>query len=133
MKRRILASLAIPLLLAACGGAPPPPQPTTLALTIIGGPTQNPGPNGAAQPVAVRIYPLAASEGSHIVWLHVARSPAEMPVKLEISLDGRSHARVRDFEFDAAALAISSRGAKGLTVSKWPVKAVKTLSPSPRG
>lgn len=61
MKRRILASLTIPLLLAACGGAPPPPQPTTLALTIIGGPTQNPGPNGAAQPVAVRIYPLAAS------------------------------------------------------------------------
>jgi len=80
-----------------------------------------------------KLYPLTASEGSKIVWLHVARSPAEMPTKLQISLDGRSHARVRDFEFDAAALAISSRGAKGLTVSKWPVKAVKPLSPSPRG
>ncbi len=80
-----------------------------------------------------KLYPLTASEGSKIVWLHVARSPAEMPTKLHIALDGRSHARVRDFEFDAAALAISSRGAKGLTVSKWPVKAVKPLSPSPRG
>ena len=79
-----------------------------------------------------KLYPLTASEGSKIVWLHVARSPAEMPTKLHIALDGRSHARVRDFEFDASTLAISSRGAKGLTVSKWPVKAVKPLSPSPR-
>ena len=50
-----------------------------------------------------------------------------MPSKLLISLDGRSHARVRDFDFDTSGLAISSRGAKGLTVSKWPVKAVKIL------
>ena len=77
-----------------------------------------------------KLYPLAASEGSKIVWLHVARSPAEMPTKLLVSLDGRSKARVRDFEFDASGLAISSRGAKGLTVSKWPVKAVKALQPS---
>lgn len=74
-----------------------------------------------------KLYPLTASDGSHIVWLDVARSPAEMPSKLHILLDGRSHARVRDFEFDASTLAITSRGAKGLTVSKWPVKAVKVL------
>jgi type VI secretion system protein VasD len=58
MKRLILA---LPLLLAACGGTPPPPQPTTLALTIIGGATQNADATGTAEPVAVRIYPLAAS------------------------------------------------------------------------
>lgn len=75
-----------------------------------------------------KLYPLAGAEGSHIVWLDVARSPAEMPTKVLISLDGRSKARVRDFEFDASALAISSRGAKGLTVSKWPVKSVKVLN-----
>jgi topoisomerase-4 subunit A len=74
-----------------------------------------------------KLYSLTASEGSHIVWLDVARSPAEMPSKLLISLDGRSHARVRDFDFDTSGLAISSRGAKGLTVSKWPVKAVKVV------
>jgi topoisomerase-4 subunit A len=78
-----------------------------------------------------KLYTLTASEGSRIVWLDVARSPAEMPSKLLISLDGRSHARVRDFEFDASGLAISSRGAKGLTVSKWPVKAVK-VADTPR-
>ncbi len=80
-----------------------------------------------------KLYPLAASEGSHIVWLDVARSPAEMPSKLLISLDGRSKARVCDFEFDAAALAISGRGAKGLTISKWPVKSVKALNHGHRG
>lgn len=73
-----------------------------------------------------KLYPLAP-ENSRIVWLDVARSPAEMPVKLQIALDGRSKARVREFEFDASGLAISSRGAKGVTVSKWPVKAVKAL------
>ncbi len=50
-----------------------------------------------------------------------------MPAKLLSSLDSRPKARVRDFEFDASGLAISSRGAKGLTVSKWPVKSVKVV------
>ncbi|MCW8307689.1 type VI secretion system lipoprotein TssJ [Acidiphilium sp. PA] len=58
MKRLILA---LPLLLAACGGAPPPPRPTTLALTITGGAAQNADAAGTAEPVVVRIYPLAAS------------------------------------------------------------------------
>ncbi|MFT3830155.1 MAG: DNA gyrase/topoisomerase IV subunit A [Opitutaceae bacterium] len=73
-----------------------------------------------------KLYPLAP-ENSRIVWLDVARSPAEMPTKLQIALDGRSKARVREFEFDASGLPISSRNAKGVTVSKWPVKAVKVL------
>jgi topoisomerase-4 subunit A len=80
-----------------------------------------------------KLYPLAASEGSRIVWLDVATTEAQAPRKLEISLDGRSKARVRDFEFDASTLGISSRGAKGLTVSKWPVKSVRILDRAPRG
>ena len=67
------------------------------------------------------------SEGSHLVWLHVAKSEKEAPQKLQISLDGRSRARVRDFEFDASGCGVSSRGAKGLTVTKWPVKAVRAV------
>jgi type VI secretion system protein VasD len=64
VKRRALLpvfSLTLPVLLAACGGAPAPAAPTDLALTIIGGATQNPDGAGTAEPVAVRIYPLAAS------------------------------------------------------------------------
>lgn len=80
-----------------------------------------------------KLYPITASEGSKIVWFHVAASPAEMPSQLAIALDGRSKARVRDFEFDASGLAISGRGAKGLTVSKWPVKSVKPLDLKKRG
>jgi topoisomerase-4 subunit A len=72
-----------------------------------------------------KLYPLTASEGSRVVWLHIARTPAEMPGKLEIALDGRSKARIRDFVFDASALAISGRAAKGVTVSQWPVKSVR--------
>ncbi|MGC9271085.1 type VI secretion system lipoprotein TssJ [Acidiphilium sp.] len=53
--------LVVPLLLASCGGAPPPRPPATLALTIVGGADQNPDPAGTAEPVAVRIFPLAAS------------------------------------------------------------------------
>jgi topoisomerase-4 subunit A len=80
-----------------------------------------------------KLYTLASSEGSHVVWLDVARSPAEMPVKLLVALDGRSGARVRDFEFDASELGISSRSAKGVTLSKWPVKSVKVINLSLRG
>lgn len=60
MKPRI-PLLAAVLLLAGCGGAPPPKPPATLALTIIGAAGQNPDPSGTAEPVAVRIYPLAAA------------------------------------------------------------------------
>jgi topoisomerase-4 subunit A len=34
---------------------------------------------------------------------------------------------VREFEFDMSTVPVSSRSAKGLTVSKWPVKEVKRV------
>ncbi len=42
-----------------------------------------------------------------------------------MSLDGRSGARVREFDFDLGAVALSGRAAKGITVTKWAVKEVK--------
>ena len=72
-----------------------------------------------------KLYPLVKSEGSHVVWLEVSKTEKEMPRKLQIFIDGRSGARVREFEFDLTSVPVSSRNAKGLTVSKWPVKDVK--------
>lgn len=72
-----------------------------------------------------KLYPLVKSEGSKIVYLEVSRTEKEMPKKLQIFIDGRSGARVREFEFDLANVPVSTRTAKGLTVSKWPVKDVK--------
>jgi len=74
-----------------------------------------------------KLYPIVPSEGSKVIWLHVAKTEAEMPKKVTILIDGRSGARVREFEFDFAAVPVSSRNAKGVTVSKWPVKDVKRL------
>ena len=48
-----------------------------------------------------------------------------MPKTIHVSLDGRSGARVRELDFDLAALPVSSRSAKGLTVTKWAVKDVR--------
>jgi len=72
-----------------------------------------------------KLYPLAKSEGSRIVYLDVAKTEKEMPAKLTIFIDGRSGARVREFEFDLSGIPVSSRSAKGQIVSKWPVKDVK--------
>ena len=72
-----------------------------------------------------KLYPLVKSEGSRIVYLDVAKTEKEMPSKLMIHIDGRSGARVREFEFDLAEVPVSSRSAKGITVTKWPVKDVK--------
>lgn len=72
-----------------------------------------------------KLYPLVKSEGSKVVYLDVAKTEKEMPKKLTIFIDGRSGARVREFEFDLTTVPLSSRTAKGLTVSKWPVKEVK--------
>ncbi len=74
-----------------------------------------------------KLYPLVKSEGSKVVYLDVAKSEKEMPKKLQIFIDGRSGARVREFEFDLSTVPVSSRSAKGLTVTKWPVKDVKRL------
>ncbi len=74
-----------------------------------------------------KLYPLAKSEGSKIIYLDVAKTEKEMPKKLQIFIDGRSGARVRELEFDLAPVPLSSRSAKGLTVTKWPVKEVKGI------
>lgn len=74
-----------------------------------------------------KLYPLTKSEGSKVVYLHVAKSEKEMPKKLQIFIDGRSGARVRELEFDMSPVPVSSRSAKGLTVTKWPVKDVRPV------
>lgn len=72
-----------------------------------------------------KLYSLVKSEGSRVVYLEVSKTEKEMPKKLRIFIDGRSGARVREFEFDLERVPVSSRSAKGLTVTKWPVKDVK--------
>ncbi len=72
-----------------------------------------------------KLYPLVKSEGSKVVFLEVNAKEKDMPKTLHISLDGRSRARVREFEFDLEKVPVSSRTAKGLTVTKWPIKEVK--------
>ncbi|MEO5960340.1 MAG: DNA gyrase/topoisomerase IV subunit A [Opitutaceae bacterium] len=74
-----------------------------------------------------KLYPLVKSEGSRVVFLEVSKSEKEMPKKLQILIDGRSGARVRELEFDLSNVPVSSRSAKGLTVTKWPVKEVKRV------
>jgi topoisomerase-4 subunit A len=74
-----------------------------------------------------KLYPLTKSDGSKIVYLEISKTEKEMPKKLQIFIDGRSGARVREFEFDMTPIPVSSRSAKGLTVSKWPVKEVKRV------
>jgi len=77
-----------------------------------------------------KLYPLTKSEGSRVVYLKISPSEKEMPKSLRIFLDGRSGARVREFEFDLKPIPVSSRNAKGLTVSKWAVKDVKEPKPA---
>lgn len=72
-----------------------------------------------------KLYPLAPSEGSRLVFLDVAKSEADMPKKMEVTLSGRSSARVKEFEFDLKDLTVGSRSAKGITVTKYPVKMVR--------
>jgi topoisomerase IV subunit A len=74
-----------------------------------------------------KLYPLVKSEGSRVVYLEVNKSEKDMPQKLHISLDGRSGARVRELDFDLSPVPVSSRSAKGLTVTKWNVKDVKRI------
>jgi topoisomerase-4 subunit A len=79
-----------------------------------------------------KLYPLVKSEGSKIVYLEVSKTEKEMPKKLTIHIDGRSGARVREFPFDLSTVPVSSRTAKGVTVSKWPVKDVKRVDAGSR-
>lgn len=72
-----------------------------------------------------KLYPLVKSENSKVVYLDVAKSEKEMPHSIHVSLDGRSGARVREIDFDLTPVPVSTRTAKGLTVTKWAVKEVK--------
>lgn len=74
-----------------------------------------------------KLYPLAASEGSKVVFLDVAKKEDAMPKNVEIVLSGRCSARVKEFEFGLGELSVGSRGAKGVTVTKYPVKTVRKL------
>ncbi len=66
---------------------------------------------------------LTIHEDARGVYLDVSKTEKDMPKKLTIYIDGRSGARVR--EFAMSTVPVSTRTAKGLTVSKWPVKEVK--------
>jgi topoisomerase IV subunit A len=72
-----------------------------------------------------KLYPLAKSENSKVLYLDVAKSEKEMPKSLHVSLDGRSGARVRELDFDLTPVPVSTRTSKGLTITKWTVKDVK--------
>ncbi|HYC71670.1 MAG TPA: DNA gyrase/topoisomerase IV subunit A [Opitutaceae bacterium] len=72
-----------------------------------------------------KLYPLVKSEGSRVVWLDVQAKEKDMPKSVHVSLDGRSGARVREFDFDLSPVPVSTRSAKGLTVTKWAVKEIK--------
>jgi topoisomerase-4 subunit A len=74
-----------------------------------------------------KLYPLAKSENSHIIYLKISATEKEMPKALHVSLDGRSNARVRELDFDLTSIPISSRTSKGVTVSKWAIKDVKVI------
>jgi topoisomerase-4 subunit A len=72
-----------------------------------------------------KLYPLAKSENSKVLYLDVAKSEKEMPKSVHVSLDGRSGARVRELDFDLTPVPVSTRTSKGLTVTKWAVKDVR--------
>jgi len=77
-----------------------------------------------------KLYPLARSEGSRVAYLDVCASEAAMPGRVHVSLDGRSRARVREFDFDLSRAALGSRSAKGIKVTRWPVKDVRRIDPA---
>ena len=72
-----------------------------------------------------KLYPLVKTPGSRVVFLEVSPGEKEIAQTLHIFLDGRSRARVREFDFDLSRVPVSHRAAKGLTVTRWPVKEVK--------
>ena len=74
-----------------------------------------------------KLYTLVASEGSKVVFFDVAPSEKAMPKKMQVFLSGRCKARIKEFEFDFRSVSLSNRSAKGLTVTKWPVRTAKKL------
>ena len=74
-----------------------------------------------------KLYPLVKSEGSKVIYFKVSKDEKSMPQNLHIGLDGRGGARIREFDFDLTKVPVSTRSAKGLTVTKWNVKSVKAI------
>ncbi len=71
-----------------------------------------------------KLYNLAASEGSKLVFFDETKNVASVPSKIRVQLSGRCSARVKDFEFDLAELTVGNRSAKGVTVTQYPIKDV---------
>ena len=76
-----------------------------------------------------KLYPLVKSDGSKVVYFDVSPTEKAMPKMVHVSLDGRSKARVREFDFNLSAVWLGSRSAKGLTVTKWAIKEAKRVDP----
>jgi topoisomerase-4 subunit A len=72
-----------------------------------------------------KLYVLSASEGSELVFLDVAKSEDTMTGKVNVTLSGRCSARVKEFEFDFSPLTVGNRGARGVTVTKYPIRQVR--------
>jgi topoisomerase IV subunit A len=72
-----------------------------------------------------KLYQLLKSDGSNVVYFDVSPDEKSMPKTVHISLDGRGGARVRELDFDLTKVPVSTRSAKGLTVTKWNIKSVK--------
>jgi topoisomerase-4 subunit A len=74
-----------------------------------------------------KLYPLVKSDGSKVVYFDVSPTEKAMPKGVHISLDGRSKARIREFDFNLSSVWLGSRSAKGLTVTKWAIKDVRKV------
>jgi topoisomerase-4 subunit A len=65
-----------------------------------------------------------------VVYFDACASEAAMPRLVHVSLDGRCRARVREFDFDLSAVSLGGRSAKGIKVTRWPVKDVGRMDPA---
>lgn len=72
-----------------------------------------------------KVYNLAASEGSKLMFFDETKNPESMPKAVTVYLSGRCSARVKEFVFDLSELAVGGRGNKGVTVTQYPIRDVK--------
>jgi topoisomerase-4 subunit A len=72
-----------------------------------------------------KLYSLVKSENSRVIYLHISATEKGMPKTLHVSLDGRSGARIRELDIEMRDVPVSTRTAKGITVTKWTIKDVK--------
>jgi topoisomerase-4 subunit A len=72
-----------------------------------------------------KVYNLAASEGSKLLFFDETKNPESMPAKITVYLSGRCSARVKEFTFDLSELSIGGRGNKGVTVTAYPVRDIR--------